>query len=590
MRGRLLGLLCLLMAALAVAGDWSMYMGNHYLTGNNDGIVPAGLAVSWKKTFPWRIYQAVSSDGLVFVAGHSRELVCLSLDSGEERWRCPLPFPVIRMPAVGGAWIFLAAGRQLLCVNKWDGKVVWAQGSQGFSQLASPIVEDGRVYYGSRGSFVARTAATGRLLWESGGVMSYGASPVYSEGRLFLQHRDYSGMQYFMLCLDAKSGRELWRREIPRDANVFTPLVYRGSVYMVSADRVMAFAVADGAPGAVRKLPAAVADSPALAGELLHVPDTQGTLHLLHPDDLRTAVTYSHHRTGGNRIALVGNNLYLTDDTGTLLELDRTNGRVRRRFASGIPATHLRPLIFRGRILLPAGETLFCIGKAAAGRDTMPDRGILRLHFVHDDTGQPLAGTVRILWRSGSRWWEHDALLDSGSTVLSDRDCFPSRMTFEKPGFFFNSRQITDKDRGRVLTIRLKPVRRGSKLVFRNILFNTDSSGLLARSLPVLSGLVRFLKANPGVRVRIEGHTDSTGTPAANMTLSLDRARVVREYLVRHNIARGRLAIAGFGDTKPVADNKTETGRRSNRRTEIIIVDAPAARGTQRGQDGNGRE
>jgi outer membrane protein OmpA-like peptidoglycan-associated protein len=69
----------------------------------------------------------------------------------------------------------------------------------------------------------------------------------------------------------------------------------------------------------------------------------------------------------------------------------------------------------------------------------------------------------------------------------------------------------------------------------------------------------------------IEGHTDNTGKPEKNMTLSTDRAAAVKGYFISKGIASDRLSSAGFGDTKPVASNKTAAGRAKNRRVAMDL-------------------
>ena len=73
------------------------------------------------------------------------------------------------------------------------------------------------------------------------------------------------------------------------------------------------------------------------------------------------------------------------------------------------------------------------------------------------------------------------------------------------------------------------------------------------------------------MKLEIQGHTDNVGAAAANLKLSQDRAAAVKAYLVQNLKADGaRLTTAGLGDTKPVADNKTEEGRGQNRRVELV--------------------
>jgi OOP family OmpA-OmpF porin len=87
-----------------------------------------------------------------------------------------------------------------------------------------------------------------------------------------------------------------------------------------------------------------------------------------------------------------------------------------------------------------------------------------------------------------------------------------------------------------------------------------------------LGVLETFLKKYPDTTAVIEGHTDEVGTDADNMRLSQRRAESVVSYLVSHGIARSRLQAVGYGETRPIADNRTEIGRRLNRRINAIIA------------------
>ena len=71
--------------------------------------------------------------------------------------------------------------------------------------------------------------------------------------------------------------------------------------------------------------------------------------------------------------------------------------------------------------------------------------------------------------------------------------------------------------------------------------------------------------------VRIEGHTDSDGDDEYNRQLSDGRARAVRAYLVEHGVEAARLEAVGYGETQPIADNLSASGRQQNRRVEVII-------------------
>ena len=109
------------------------------------------------------------------------------------------------------------------------------------------------------------------------------------------------------------------------------------------------------------------------------------------------------------------------------------------------------------------------------------------------------------------------------------------------------------------------------RFVFEDLNFETGSTRLTSESAPTVDSLVAILKAYPAVSVALEGYTDSTGDPAANKQLSLDRAAAVKEMIVKGGIDGSRIATAGYGQEKPIASNDTEEGRAKNRRLELVV-------------------
>jgi len=113
----------------------------------------------------------------------------------------------------------------------------------------------------------------------------------------------------------------------------------------------------------------------------------------------------------------------------------------------------------------------------------------------------------------------------------------------------------------------------GQKYLLDNIYYKTNSAELDSRSLIVIEKFVEFLKANPNIKIEVNGHTDNIGNPKDNLALSTDRAFTVRDKLIEFGIDQKRLVnFKGYGSGKPIADNGTEKGRAKNRRTEFIIV------------------
>ncbi len=106
--------------------------------------------------------------------------------------------------------------------------------------------------------------------------------------------------------------------------------------------------------------------------------------------------------------------------------------------------------------------------------------------------------------------------------------------------------------------------------------FDVGRSAIKSDMRPVLDQFAHGL--DPTMRVRIVGHTDSTGSEAFNNPLSVDRAQSVRDYLAARGVSPSRIETTGHGEREPVADNNTEAGRAQNRRVEIFLRE-PAPQG-----------
>ncbi len=135
---------------------------------------------------------------------------------------------------------------------------------------------------------------------------------------------------------------------------------------------------------------------------------------------------------------------------------------------------------------------------------------------------------------------------------------------------FFLSQHATDSTYEK--NIPLQPIEMNAAVVLNNIFFDVNKFDLKAESQAELDKLVLLLTENPSLKIEIGGHTDNVGKPADNLTLSNNRANAVVNYLTSKGITPQRLSAKGYGETKPVADNKTDAGRALNRRTEMKVT------------------
>lgn len=112
----------------------------------------------------------------------------------------------------------------------------------------------------------------------------------------------------------------------------------------------------------------------------------------------------------------------------------------------------------------------------------------------------------------------------------------------------------------------------GIKITFDSgLMFDVDSYALRSETKQNLTELASTLKKYENTNILIEGHTDATGSDQYNQQLSVKRANSVTSYLLAQGVASSRLTAQGYGESQPIADNSTVSGRQQNRRVEVAI-------------------
>jgi outer membrane protein OmpA-like peptidoglycan-associated protein len=106
----------------------------------------------------------------------------------------------------------------------------------------------------------------------------------------------------------------------------------------------------------------------------------------------------------------------------------------------------------------------------------------------------------------------------------------------------------------------------------KTILFDSAKASFQKPTYAVLDAMTSILKEYPNAKFSIEGHTDSDGSEALNQSLSTSRAEAIKVYLTDHGIDASRLTSIGYGESKPIASNKTKDGKAQNRRVEVKLV------------------
>ncbi|QHT65959.1 OmpA family protein [Rhodocytophaga rosea] len=118
----------------------------------------------------------------------------------------------------------------------------------------------------------------------------------------------------------------------------------------------------------------------------------------------------------------------------------------------------------------------------------------------------------------------------------------------------------------------LSPVEKGEIIRLNNVFFDLAKANLRNESQSELDQLVAFLKQQSALKIELSGHTDNVGSDTDNLTLSQERIKSVRTYLIKKGIPESRLQAKGCGESQPQASNDTEDGRQKNRRVEFKIL------------------
>ena len=130
-----------------------------------------------------------------------------------------------------------------------------------------------------------------------------------------------------------------------------------------------------------------------------------------------------------------------------------------------------------------------------------------------------------------------------------------------------------DSLRRQLENLQLRQTESGVVVTLGDVLFETGQSGLKKEAQSSLVEVVDLLQSQPDHKIRIEGHTDSTGDAMANLKLSEQRANKVMDSLVALGVDQARVTAAGMGEDFPIASNDTEEGRSQNRRVDVILLD-----------------
>jgi outer membrane protein OmpA-like peptidoglycan-associated protein len=365
MRVYFVALLFCFVSALAFPAareNWPTYMGNQYLTGNNDGIIPEGEGVRWSFRTSGQLFNPVSVNNRVYVVSTDNYLYCLDAADGKPLWRFKSEGPLTRMVVVSEGFVYLPAGRFLYCLDEKTGKVIWGRRDPSFGFYGTPTVAKGRIFYGNRKGFYAREIANGHTVWENMSIYTYGGFPSYWNGLVYTVSKEFEYSNARLVALREDFGTIRWSTEMTNAPNIFSPVVYNERIYLPLGNQLMVFDAQTGKKLWEKSFPDQTASHPVFSQGSIFLSLRDGTILRIDPESGENAPLYKV--PFGTQFAVVGSYLFIPVkvDRGALDVVDAESGRFVKRIGIG----NLEPsslTIGQGLLYLPAGNTLLAIGK-----------------------------------------------------------------------------------------------------------------------------------------------------------------------------------------------------------------------------------
>ncbi len=206
-----------------------------------------------------------------------------------------------------------------------------------------------------------------------------------------------------------------------------------------------------------------------------------------------------------------------------------------------------------------------------ARRDADIGEAIIAEHTARTQMAQAQADRERVLLEAR----EHEAALARQQAQSAQQAALASQQQAQQSQQQAQSAEEQARQLQQQLAdLQAKQTDRGMIMTLGNVLFDTNGDTLKPGADDMISRLAQFLQNQPDIKVRIEGHTDSTGSDDYNQALSQRRANAVAMALEGRGISMARIQAVGRGKSAPVAGNDTAAGRQQNRRVEIIFSDA----------------
>jgi outer membrane protein assembly factor BamB len=390
------------------AGDWPIYKGNIYFTGNNDEIVVRNNNLKWLFQADERVFNPVVSDGRIYFVDMAASVYCVDEEYGKLIWKVPMKSissqfasksrsaGKVKYPLIKSQTLFLTDPVAIYALDKRTGRVLWArtgmreeetpvqaQGLSGSRPLpmvdgiySDPILHEEGIFYGTRNMFIARETGNGHLQWDNRNIKSYSGFPTFYDNRIFTQSMDYATGRYTVYCLEAGTGREIWKRDLAKPMTIIPPVIYRQRAYIPTGRSMNCLDLKDGSLVWSREYPDYITSNPSFTDRALIFSVANSDIYVTDPENgsVKQKVDVGP-RSGPQFITIrdqiyVANNVYSADNSvngrslpyGTVRAINFNDRQTMWDYKTPFPGAVSQPVASGGILFLPCGNYLYAIG------------------------------------------------------------------------------------------------------------------------------------------------------------------------------------------------------------------------------------
>ncbi len=538
----------------------------------------------------------------------------------------------VKYPLIKGNTLFLTDPVAIYAFNKITGRVLWARTGMRLQQdsgglynkgvralvdgiYSDPVLHENSIYYGTRKMFLAREILNGHEQWENNSIQSYSGFPTFYDYMIFTQSMNYSTGAYTVHCLDSATGNEKWSKRIEKPMKIFPPVIYKRKLYVPTGQSIYCLDIKDGSIIWSKNYGSYITSNPSFTDRAILFSIDNSDIAVIDPENGSITKRIKTSPKAGPLYITVRDQIYFAYNNfrnvknkkvpyGIVKAVDFSESRNIWNYKTPFPGAISQPIASKGILFLPAGNYLYAIGteyyarvvdggsgfavppgKEDSSRDVKPpdrrmggdrsreDKKIRTRKMdvdITDKNGRGIPAEVDITRRDKGRIVYRKRVRVDKKGKIDVPVGGGSELIITAPGYMPKKVEIDDKDKKKKIV--LEKIEEGKGIVVENIHFEFDKWYLKKKSLDILDRIIKVMKGRPDLKMEVRGHTDSTGKPSYNKKLSEKRADAVVEYMIKNGISPERLISKGFGETKPIASNKTKEGRKKNRRTEFYIL------------------